>query len=434
MATITVRHVLTVAGATVTSGALTLLYSLIAARMLPPAENGHFAQFGFIYNLYFMLFNLGLGTASTYMAASRLASDRQLKQITSATCCFWLLVSGLTLLSLYFSDLGQHIGLLFNIPSSLVYSGLIAGLLLLVLNQCQAFLAGKERFDSLSITTVIKAAFPFMFLAYAPKSETGFSAAVVAALGVTCVGAAILMMRARSREPAVDPVDAADLLRFAFRFGFLVYASNILHFLSMRGVILFLSYYHSSEIVGFFTLALLILESALIIPGAVGTLIFPQSSRPSYNFVALDRLIRVNIYAGFAISLILALIAPIAVDILLGLEYAPLSVAILHILPSVVLLSIPRVLSAHLSGRGHPEYPLAAAGISFVFGAALAATAVPSLGLSAAVWVTNGVSAITALVTLIGYTKLRGVTWGHVLIPQLEDFRSIARLLRAQRN
>src|SRR5712692_12056479 len=71
------KHVFTTASAMLVGGGLSVLLTLWTARLLTPLQNGHYAQFLFIFNLYYILINLGLGPASTYFISSGQVGERQ---------------------------------------------------------------------------------------------------------------------------------------------------------------------------------------------------------------------------------------------------------------------------------------------------------------------------------------------------------------------
>jgi O-antigen/teichoic acid export membrane protein len=198
----------------------------------------------------------------------------------------------------------------------------------------------------------------------------------------------------------------------------------------MRGLLLILSYYYDPEYVGFFSLSLVLLETVLVIPGVVGQLLFPQSSSPQFNHGLTDTIMRLNVYVGFLTIIGVIFLAPLIIGLIFDLKYQPVATALIHLTPSIVLLGVPRILSQVLSGQGHPEYPLYAAIISFFLGGALAFLSIPAYGVTGAAWITNFVSMVTAIITVYGYTRLRGVSIEEVFRPKNSDLELVSRSLR----
>jgi Na+-driven multidrug efflux pump len=134
---------------------------------------------------------------------------------------------------------------------------------------------------------------------------------------------------------------------------------------------------------------------------------------------------------GLCTIIVAVFLTPFIIELILDQKYQPVAVAFIHLSPSIVMLAIPRILSQVLSGRGHPEYPLYAAITSFVFGGVLAFWSIPVYGVAGAAWITNFVSTVTAVITVYGYTKLRGVSSVEVFHPRKADLVFVSRALQS---
>lgn len=295
------RHVFTTASATLVGGGLGLLLTLLVARFLTPSQNGHYAQFVLIFNLYYILLNLGLGPASTYFISSGQVEERRVTfaniKIVGAIGAVSLLAGGL----LGMDGGGQWIEAQFKIPQEILFIGLVAGFFLFIFNQCIAILMGKKRFDTVNVLNLLKAALPLLATGVAMLvllNETGFAFATMLALAAVSLVGIWCVLRDMSKAPSETQKNSTGLTRSIFRYGGLVYASNVLHYLAMRGLLIILSYYYAPEYVGFFSIALVLLETVLVIPGVVGQLIFPQSSSPQFNYGLTDTIMRLNVYVG----------------------------------------------------------------------------------------------------------------------------------------
>jgi len=258
------------------------------------------------------------------------------------------------------------------------------------------------------------------------------SISVAHAVGLALALVVSIKVMKTSSAPGGGIAESGSLtvvLRNMLGYGALVYFSNLLHYLAMRGLLLVLSYYSAPESVGFLSLALLLLEVTLLLPSAIGQLVFPQASSKDFDRAAIEVALRLNLYVGLSLVVLIVLLAAPLVSLLMGASYAPVAHALIHLAPSVVLLAIPRILSQLLSGQGHPRYPLFAAAVSLLLGVALAVWAIPQWGVVGAAWVTNLVSAITAIITVIGYCRVHHVTASEVLLPRRQDWAGVRRLV-----
>ena len=415
------RHVVSTGAATVVGGGLVLLLAFVAARLLTPTENGHYAQYLLVMSLVTVCLNMGLGPASTYHLAAGHRTLAELLRVNFLFVCIVGLVTLLAGLLLATTHAGESIERAFNAPLPMLYFGLTAGVLLTGLNQIGSLLMGRHLYDRTNVVNVLRAALPLPFVAMAGffwAGEIAIAAAQTLGLCVAMVIALTLLRGLDCGEPTGFGIRIKPLLRY----GGLAYLANLLHFVAMRGLLFFVSFYAAPEQVGFFSLALLLLEAMLLLPTSIGQLLFPQASSAGFDRVLVERLLRVNLYVGFAVAALAVCLAKPLVLSLLGLAYVPVAVALANLAPAIVLMTLPRILSQLLSGRGHPGYPLAAAVISSALGSALAVWWIPAHGIVGAAWITNTVAAVTAGVTLFGYCRVQSVRLAQVLLPRRGDF------------
>lgn len=428
------RYILSTTGSTVVGGGLQLVLTVLAARLLTPEQNGHYAQFILIFNLAFIGLNFGLGPASTFFIASGRASVRDVRRVNGAVLTGLALFLGAFSSLAYWTGFVQLIESTFKIPTALLYIGGATGLVFLSFNQVLAILMGGHRYDTVNALNVARAALPLIAIVgwVLVGVTSAFSVSVAHMVGLALV--LVMSIQVAKIPPAPEASNAqpgrlANVLRNMLGYGALVYFSNLLHYLAMRGLLLLLSYYGSPDSVGFLSLALLLLEVTLLLPSAIGQLVFPQASSVSFDRAVIEVVLRLNLYVSMLLVVLIVVLAAPLVSLLMGASYAPVAHALIHLAPSVVLLAIPRILSQLLSGQGHPRYPLFAAAVSLGLGAALAVWAIPQWGVVGAAWVTNLVSAITAIMTVIGYCRVHHVTASEVLLPRRQDWAGVRRLV-----
>lgn len=428
------RYILSTTGSTVVGGGLQLALTVLAARLLAPEQNGHYAQFILIFNLVFIGLNFGLGPASTFFIASGRASMRDVRRVNGAVLTGLVLLVGALSGLAYWTGFVQIIELTLKIPAALLYIGAAAGLVFLSFSQILAILMGGHRYDTVNALNVARAALPLIAIAgwALVSASSAFSVSVAHLVGLALVLVVSIKVAQISPAPETShaqPGRLANVLRNMLGYGALVYFSNLLHYLAMRGLLLLLSYYSAPESVGFLSLALMLLEVTLLLPSAIGQLVFPQASSKNFDRAEIEVALRLNLYVSMLLVVLIVTLAAPLVSLLMGASYAPVAHALIHLAPSVVLLAIPRILSQLLSGQGHPRYPLFAAAVSLVLGVVLAVWAIPKWGVVGAAWVTNLVSAITAIVTVIGYCRVHHVSASEVLLPRRQDWAGVRRLL-----
>ena len=426
-----VRHVLSTGAASVVGGGLGLVLAFVAARLLTPTQNGYYAQYLLAMNLVFIILNLGVGSASTYYLASGLWSLVDTLRLNLRFVALTGAIVALLSVAIGGTPLGGAVERAFKAPLPILYFGLASGVLLLGINHVAAMLFGVHRYDRANLANVLRAGLPLPFVLIAGWWGAGEMPVVIAhsqALLVVMIIALLLVPRAAD-GPRAD-VRRRGQLAALLRFGGVVYVSNLLHFAAMRGLLVFVSFYAAPEQVGYFNLALLLLEAMLMLPSAIGQLVLPQSSSSAFDRGLIESLLRAIVYVGVSMAVFIALLARPLAAFVLGEGYAPVGTALVHLAPAIVLLAVPRILSQLLVGQGHTGYPLVAAVVSAAVGSALALDWIPSHGIVGAAWVANVVAAITATVTVFGYCRVQRVAFTEVFLPQRRDWQLFAGLGR----
>jgi O-antigen/teichoic acid export membrane protein len=432
-----IRHILSTTGATVVAGGMQLVMTFFIAHQLVPTENGHYAQFALIFNLVFVGLNFGLGPASTFFIASQRATGDEVGRLNIRVSLALLVILVLTSLFAWFGGLLDQIERVLKIPAPILVLGFFSGYVFLAFNQVLAMLMGAHRYDQANLLNVLRAGMALvavmLWSALGSHDSFGMSMAHSLALVALLVVSLVAFVAGNWRRETPSKTDMRSLLHGMLRYGALVYASNLLHYLAMRGLLLLLSYYNSPDDVGFISMALLLLEVTLLVPSAIGQLVFPQSSRSDFDHRAMELILRVNILASIVVSVLVAFLIGPVVGLVMGPAYAPVATILLNLIPSIILLAIPRILSQLLSGQGYPHFPLAAAAISLFCGTLLAVWLIPLWGVVGAAWIINLVSAITAFVTLTGYCKVHGVSILYVLKITDQDWQRFCRVVTGAR-
>ncbi len=422
------RDVLTTSASTLVSGGLGLLLVVLAARLLGPEQNGHFAQFTVILSLVSLGLNLGLGPATTYFVASGHATPAQVTRINLrflagasvcmgavlVACHWWLDVASL-----------EHF---LRVPPDIAAMGVLGGLALLALNQAVAMRMGLHEYGRANLLNVLRTGLPIPLVVAAAvvRPEASWAAAAQSA----ALAGVALHAWARLRTGASSEALPAGLPGALIRFGGIAYFANLLHYIAIRGLILGLSYAATPAAVGFANIALLLVEALLLVPSALGQLLFPQSSQQSFRQQAMESVLRLSVLVALVAAVAVALLAPLVVAMLLGPAYSEVGTALRHLAPSIVLMTIPRILSPVLAGSGRPHVPLIGAALSVAIGVPLALWLMPGFGLVGTMWVVNAVSLCTAVVSVAGYSMANESGGFALLAPRRDELSGWWKALR----
>lgn len=407
------RDVLSTSASTLVSGGLGLAVAVVAARLLGPQENGHYAQYVVILNLVCLALNFGLGPATTYFVASGQVQPQHIVKINRNFIGIALAMVVVALSAVTVSGADRWLETVLQVPASVAAVGALGGVALLALNQATALRMGRHEYSRANLLNVLRTGAPLPLIALAcivlPDSRVASVAQTIAI--------AIVAMYAWTRMGAWQPSTPLPRgsLRMLVSYGSLAYFSNLLHYVAIRGLLLGLSFFATPPVVGFANLALLLLEALLLLPSAIGQLLFPQSSDEAFDVAAMESVLRLSLLIAVVAALAITVAAPAVAVLILGERYLEVGVALRHLAPSIVLMTVPRILSPVLAGRGRPHVPLIGAALSVGVGTPLALWLMPNWGLLGTMWVINAVSLCTAAVMLYGHTSQSGAGWLSVL-------------------
>jgi O-antigen/teichoic acid export membrane protein len=427
--------------AQITLAAVTLLSSLLLARWLGPAGNGSFNLAVLTATLLFQFGNVGLGAATIYFASNR---RFPLEAVVSVSLGFsvlllllvYLVVGGVLFYSPAFKALAGSMGLsalalglaVLTVPwliETLLLSGVVLGI--------GKVLAYNAIYVTRTVLLVILAA-GFLVLGRldVDRAVTAYHVAAVAA-GIHATALALRSVRRRGRWWSAE---GRRFFRAAVSFGARAYAGSFAQFLSYRVNVFFIARFLGVESVGYYAVALVAAEGLWLVSGSVGQILFPRvAALSSIEGSELSARVTRAVVAGvIVLAAAVALLAEPLITLFFGQAYRPSTAALLWLLPGVVLLSIPKVLSNDLAGRGHPEMGAASAVASLAVNLPLNLLLIPRWGLvGAALASSAGYAAATAMI-LADFHRLTGVRWVEALVITQDDLRlcgrMAARLLR----
>jgi O-antigen/teichoic acid export membrane protein len=224
-----------------------------------------------------------------------------------------------------------------------------------------------------------------------------------------------------------------DLLRASVSYGLKAYGANLLHFLNTRLNVFMVAFFLGVTAVGQYAVDLVIVEALCLAAGSVGQILFPTVAAAGPGPYANQLTARVTRQVVFFMTLLcagVALIAEPVIELTLGSLYLPSVQPLLLLLPGALALSIPKVLSQDLAGRGRPGFALIAAAVSLVIGLPLNLWLIPRWGISGAALSSTVAYTCTALVMLRAFSQCTGVFWRDTLFIRRSDLLSYGRFFK----
>ena len=121
----------------------------------------------------------------------------------------------------------------------------------------------------------------------------------------------------------------------------------------------------------------------------------------------------------------IAAVAPWAVRIVYGDQFAGASTALQILLPGIVALSVAKVLSAYVAGRGMPQYNTLVAFLSLAITVGLDLKLIPIWGINGAALASTASYICSTILTIYIYHRLSGEMLTDVLVPDHDDWKTI---------
>lgn len=131
------------------------------------------------------------------------------------------------------------------------------------------------------------------------------------------------------------------MLKESLRYGGKGYVGNIAQFLNYRLNIFLVAYFLDVAAVGFYVLAVGMAERLWMIPGSIGTVLFPRVAaidKTQANQLT-PKVSRHTLFIVFMLSIVLLALARPLIQLLFGTAFLPSVEPLMVLLPGIVALS-----------------------------------------------------------------------------------------------
>ena len=336
---------------------LALLQSAVVARWLGPDGQGIFSATGSWIATAAMLAALGLATSATAFAAG----DATLTAALFANARLTGLLTGGFAIALV-ATIGMLIpSALGPVPLPLLLLAAAALPFSLASSQFHGILLGRRRIRDYNVMEILDRTMLLSgTLLLLPGLGKGVRAliALTVALALVRYAAYHVLLRPDSRRLRPDP----PLLRRMAAFSAKAYVVLLLSFLVLRSDIVLVNGLLGARATGLYSLSVQAADFLLILPGVIGTLLFPRVAAASRDEGSAHFTAKVCRYTAFGVGaacLATAAACPFAIRWIFGEAYAGSIVPLWALLPGVWCMALQLVLSNDLSGRDYPAYMIA---------------------------------------------------------------------------
>lgn len=400
--------------------------SIILARALGPEGRGIATLILMIPPILMMFSTLGTEVSNVYFTGNKKYS---LKDIASNSLCLSLLLGFLFIViffGVYKTSQFQDFLKANKIIPLYLWLAILSLPFNLLFTLFRNILLGREaikKFNGMGLFQVIlNLVLTLIFIVILKLDVLG----VVICFVVLSLGSAILSFILIKKITDIKLDLNLSLLKDSLRYGGKAYFGNLAQFLNYRLDIFIVAYFLSPIAVGLYGVAVGLAERLWMIPGSIGVVLFPRISSVN-NRQANSLTAQASRHTFFIVSLIallLFLFAKPLINLLFGAAYLPSVTPFIILLPGVVSLSVSKILTSDLAGRGRPEFGTLAAFISLPITVILDIILIPKWGISGAAFASTVAYTLATIVVLIAFLKISGNSLLNTLVIKKEEMNN----------
>lgn len=212
-----------------------------------------------------------------------------------------------------------------------------------------------------------------------------------------------------------------SIIRKLLSFGLKGFWGNVLAFLNYRLDMFLIIHFLNTEALGYYSISVLLAEKIWLIPNSIGTVLFPKISAGDREKEFTPAVCRCNLLLTSGLALILFFVSKYIILLIFPNEYIAAVAPLRWLLPGIVLLSIPKILTADLAGRGKPIYSTIAMVITVVINVSLNIFLIPQMNIEGAAIASTASYSVSAVIISWFYKRETGVKIRELLLIKKSD-------------
>lgn len=402
-----------------------LAASVIIARILGPEGKGIYALAILFPTMIIRFADVGIEPATTYHVAQKQYSYKEIlgsNVLISLGLSMIGVFAGLIVV-LFFSDL-----VFADVPQEILLFSLILVPTTMLLTAVNQINMGALQFAKYNMTLLCLESTFLSFLVFSLLLKNG---GIVAALSSRIlgyvVGIGLVLFLVFKYSGGIILKFNRGYVKKIFHYGFQAYLGNLIAFLNLRIDLLIINHFMNTKEVGYYSISVGLAEKLWMVSSVISVVLFPlvasekeekkkkeftpRVTRAVFFFNSIGYLLIFALGSWFILLLYTDVYSP---------AIAPLRILIFGALP----LSVSKVLSSDIAGRGKPIINTIMGGIVLVINVTLNLILIPSYGIIGAAWATS-ISYIIHFVLKVGiYCRISGNKWKDVLIPKKTDIQT----------
>jgi O-antigen/teichoic acid export membrane protein len=394
----------------------TLIFNILVARILGPSNQGVYALLLLIPIIAARFGHLGMDASNAFYAQSKDYSEADIISnsliLTAIMACLGGLIT-VIYVSLFHIAFTQIHCILLILTVSFLLKTLI-----------QSFLMGRneiKKHSTLLIADSLMQLCIILILIY----TIGITPKIVLAVAVLSSVLNILICFRYIKFPAIR--FHTDLFRNGLKYGSKSWINNLANTLIYRVDIFIIAYFLTSSEVGYYAIAVLLVEKIWFFNAAIGNALFPSVLKMGVKEGAAltAKIVRVNLLiALIGIAILFAIAKPLT-QVLFGASYGPSFLPLVWLLPGVLFLSVPKILVWHFGAMNKMEFAYTSSITALIINVILNLILIPAHGIAGAAIATSISYLIYAIVNIHYYIKLTGISKTELMVVRIEDVKQV---------
>lgn len=299
----------------------------------------------------------------------------------------------------------------------------------ILLGYFMALLTGLERFQARAGLALLNqlaglTAVVTLVLFFGRKTEMAILGNLVGTLLAVLVSA-LLLGNFLARRWSVWSV--SNRLGQALSLGLRGQFGNLATFFNYRLDVFIVNYFLHPAQVGIYAVGVVVSEGLWQIPNAVATALLPRTARTldegaaEFTCLVIRQILVIATVSGLAI----ALLSTVAIPLLFGLQFRPSVPVVWWLLPGVVALSLGKVISADLAGRGKPGLSSIFAAVALFVTVTLDLFLIPRMGIQGAALASSVAYCVDSALLAFALKRHLKVSWKSLLVPSYAELASL---------
>lgn len=201
------------------------------------------------------------------------------------------------------------------------------------------------------------------------------------------------------------PKPSLSFFRLHFSYGFRIYIATLFMYILLKIDIFMVNAYMGEEQVGYYSLAVGLIDMMYILPMVTGTIIFPKLSaieKKIHRWQMTLKTIQCLSFIMLFYCVTAGYSAHILIEFLYGANFLPSVTPFIYLLPALFALSINTILMSFLASQGAPNITYISPAIAAFLNISLNVILIPKYGLTGAA-VSSTISYIIMLLIVLLY-------------------------------